>query len=326
MRPDLSPAQPFLGPNDITRPTRARVERLSQEMASGRTGDPGQALRGDFSDVSRLSHALQRADADAVSLRQAERWTGAMQATLGRIDDAVAALAGDLDAGLGVSTRFAADQARQALVDVAALLNSPVGERSLFGNGGRTAPLPDVGAVLADVAALAASSIDLDDYAAQVDAYFAPGGPFEGTRLAAMPADPVSFPAGDGGTIELDVSARTRAVVDLLAPVALIAGLPSAGFEVAPNSDASLDLNARLAGGRSALPALRGSVGAVEARIADRLTQIDAARTDAEMAIADRVGIDPYETASKLQHEMARLESLYAITARRSRLRLTDYL
>ena len=44
------------------------------------------------------------------------------------------------------------------------------------------------------------------------------------------------------------------------------------------------------------------------------------------MARGGMVGVDGYDTATALQETQARLETLYTLTARLSRLKLADYL
>lgn len=328
MRPDAGLALPFHGPKDFTRETRDRVDILSQEMASGRGSDVGRALRSDFSDLSRLSHDLQGLDAVATSLSRAETWGAGLQAALGGIGAAMDGLSDGLSAipASGADGGLLPVLAEGALRDVAALLNGMSGERALFANGAATGPIGDVEAVLADVRALASGSADYDAYAAAVDAYFAPGGTFEATRLATGPGDPVRFPAGDGKVVAFAVDAGSEEIVQVVAQIALAAGLSDAAFPVAQGSAAVSDLNGRIAAASGDLPTLRGRVGAIEQRIETLSSNVSEDRTRTEMALADTVGIDMFEAASRLQNEMSRLESLYAITARRARLRLTDYL
>jgi flagellar hook-associated protein 3 FlgL len=326
MRPDAGLATPFLGPRDVTRGTRDRIEALSQEVSTGRSSDVGRAVRGDFSEVSRHAADLHRRDAIAIGLKRAQSWSGAAQSALGGIASVLDALSEAIPLGLDISQGFASEQGAAAARDVARLLNSAEGGRFLFAGGRTEPPLPDVDAVLADVSALAALSTDYGDYTARIEAYFAPGGGLETNRLADTAPDLVRFSLAGGDTVDVMVSARTRELIGALEQAALVAGLSDLSFEIDDASPEAGDLRARIEGARRAMPALRGTLGAVEARIETRAEENDAARDAAEMALADRIGIDPFEAAAGLRNEMARLETLYAVTARRAALRLTDWL
>jgi hypothetical protein len=288
--------------------------------------DAGAGLRGDFGEMSRLTSRLHQLDAGAHGLKRAATWGAGLQASLGAIGAIGSELSAAVPTGLGVSRTFLAERGRDALLDIARHLNEGVGRRALFAGGATDRPVPGIDAVLADITTLAGAATDWPDYVARIDAYFSDGGAFETRRLAVPRPDPLPFPAGEGETIAFEIGVMTPEIVAALSGVALVAGADATSFAIAPGSDAAADMHARLTGSVVGLPVLQGRVGAIEARVSERAAQIDAARDDAEMRIADEIGVDQYETVTRLQDEMARLESLYAITARRARLRLTDYL
>jgi flagellar hook-associated protein 3 FlgL len=317
---------PYRGPSDMMRQTRERVDRLSQEVSSGRSSDVGRAVRADFSRMSHLAQGLDALDSTAFALRQAERWADTGQSALQRAEAAVAGLSEGLTAGLSLSPRFLADRGADALRDVADALNVMIGPRAVFGGGGTEAPIPDIAAVIDDVAVLSAGATDWSDYVARIDAYFGTTGPFETTRLVSGPAAPVRFPAGDDRTVDIDLQVSDPAVLGLLKQAALVSGVGDLPFEIGPNGPAAADIKAGFGVVLGTLPQHQGRLGAIQAMIGDRLVAVDAERSQVEIALADAVGTDPFEAATRLQQEMSRLESLYAITARRSRLRLTDYL
>ncbi|TFL17652.1 hypothetical protein [Jannaschia formosa] len=328
MRPEIGLARPLYGPRDITQETRARVDILSQEVASGRSSDLGRALSSDFSELSRLTNALTVLDGTAHSLARAGTWGEGLQRALEGISGGMDLLTEGLAAGLASadSPGFAPDVAEGSLRDMAARLNQTVSDRALFGNGSAAGPLQDVDGLLADIRALASGAADYATYAADIDAYFAPGGAYETTRLTLGATDPVRFPAGDGRSVGFPVDATDPVLVQAVAQVALVAGLSDAAFTLTPASAATQDMQSRLASARGDLPGLHGRVGAVEQRVGDLISATDDRRARTEMDLGEMIGIDGFEAASALQNEFARLESLYAITARRARLRLTDYL
>ncbi|MGB3407884.1 MAG: flagellin [Jannaschia sp.] len=311
---------------------RDRIDTLTEEVGSGRTSDPGRALKSDFSGLSRLTHNLQSLDAFQSSLALAETWGQAAQTSLGRIAEASARISASLPTNLASARsdgmRGAAAIARGAAEDIASALQTSVGGRAVFGNGEPGSPLSSINSLLSDIASLAAGSADFDAYVASVDAYFEPGGAYDTIQLTPVPATAVRFPVGGGETVSIDVDAGSSEIRNALKQAALIAGLENAGFDttVASHSDVSNELQSRSSQVTSQLPVLQGVLGSAEARVALRSERNLADRQNIEMALSDMMGIDPYEAVTKLQNELSRLESLYAITARRSQLRLTDYL
>jgi flagellar hook-associated protein 3 FlgL len=71
---------------------------------------------------------------------------------------------------------------------------------------------------------------------------------------------------------------------------------------------------------------LRAAVGIGEAQIDKADTRLTSERVSLQRALSDLIAVDPYEAAVRLEETQTRLESLFAITARLSRLSLADYL
>ncbi|UWQ19005.1 hypothetical protein [Jannaschia sp. M317] len=328
MTPSASLAQAILGPRDRTQPTRDRIETLSQEIASGRAADTGRALSSDFSQVSRLAHGLREGRASIESLSQAQTWGAAIQASLARVADVSARQMADLPVNLANPDPAAISRlsrgGEEGVRDIVAALGHTVGGRALFANGGTEPPITTVDDILTEVSALATAATDFDDYIQRVDAYFAPGGTFETAHLSVPATDPTRFPAGGGEVVTFEVEAGSDELVQALRSAATLSGLGGASFALTP--DARLTLQERAANAAADLPTLQGRIGATEARVGDRLETLRAEEQQAEVDLSTAVGVDPFETVSALQNEMTRLETLYAITARRAQLRLTDYL
>jgi len=81
-----------------------------------------------------------------------------------------------------------------------------------------------------------------------------------------------------------------------------------------------------LIAGAGNLVQLRASVGSAEARVEEASARLSARETALEIARNDMSAADPYETASNLQEVQLQLETHYTLTARLSRLSLTEYL
>lgn len=332
MRTD-SPYLPLLPPRDFATETRARLDRLTEELATGRQFDTGRALSSDFSSFSRVAHDLRTLQTREDALSRATIWMDVAQTSLGAIDDIGTRLSEALTSGLNApgtnSILNLGAVGDGALADIVNTMARTDAGRAIFGNGDATGSPPfDLAVLQAETTALAQSATDVDSLLRAFDDYFAPGGAVETGALTAYPADSVRFPLGSGESLSVSVAAGDEALRDAVKQAALVAALPDVGFALtaADKRTLSLDLPRRSVAAGASLASLRGGLGSVEARasllserLSDERAQLESRRTDA-------VGTDPFEVANRLQSEMSRLETIYAVTARRSRLRLTDYL
>lgn len=324
-------ALPFHGPRDTARITRDRIEILSQEVGSGRSSDSGRALSSDFSGLSQVSHQLHTLQSVRESLGRAEAWGAALQGALSQIAEAGVRVSSALPASLAAAEDGfvqAAATGRGAAEDIGAALQRSVAGRALFANGAEAGPLASIQTILDDASALAVGASDFEGYVQDIDAYFAAGGSYETDGLTGFQAAPIRFPAGGGAEISFSVDATSDQVRDALKQAVLVAGLADAGFDTRNGAGTSIaiELQRRSAQVGADLPQLQGQIGVQEERAAGQAQAAEVAMQDAERAVSDALGVDPFEAATRLQNELSRLESLYAITARRSQLRLTDYL
>lgn len=328
-----APLLPLIGPRDHGAETRARLETLTQELASGRQADTGRALSSDFSAVSQAVHALRTHDARAAALSTAGTWLQGAQTSLDAVRAAGARIGEELTAALGPSGAPRIDAlaatARGALSDMASALEIRLGGRAIFGNGDASpGPLIDLDRLMSETAALAAGATDLDGLLLAFDTYFAAGGGIETTALKGLPAPPTRFPVGGGSSVEVPVSLSDPAIRDALKQAALVAALPQAGFPIVGTAAVGLsaELPRRTAQIGGDVASTQGRLGAVQERVERRASDLGRIRTEMEARRTDAMGADPFDTATRLQNEMTRLETIYAVTARRARLRLTDYL
>lgn len=329
------PSLPFLGPRDHSADTRARLDVLTGEVSSGRRADIGRAVASDFSSVSRISHDLRTHDAKGAALSRAGTWLETAQASLSSIKSAADTITDKLAASLTPAGFAALDNlaatARGALFDMTTALGASLGGRPIFANGdpGAGAPI-DANVVLAETAALAAGATDLDALLAAFDAYFdpPPGGGVETNAIRPYAADAAAFPLGGGKSLSSPVSLGDSGIRSALKQAALVAALPSAGFSLneADRSRLTIELPTRSANAADGLTRARSRIGGVEERVARLTTELGERRSRLESRQAEAVAIDPFATATFLQNEMTRLETIFAVTARRARLRLTDYI
>lgn len=323
----------FLPPRDLGAGLRDRIETLSREMSEGRKADVGTALRSDFSRVSQVARDLRMHDASSAALKSGASWGRALQSALGSMSDGLAVLGETRVTAMpddgAMNLPLLAVSGEGALRDMVARLNGDQGGRALFANGDPSrASGIDADAILSDLRSIAAASTDSQHLIAAIDGYFAPGGLYETTIVGPLPSVPASHPVPGSSAAAWEVDAVSPEIRSALSTMGLTAVMPDAGFAIA-GSDRSVLAAAITEGvvkGTDAMARLQGRLGVVEARIERHSASLDEARNSAESDLAAAVSADPYETATRLQDEMSRLETTYAITARRATLRLTDWL
>lgn len=326
-------ALPFqLQRNGIT--LKTEITRLSQELGTGQVTRPQQHLRGNIGPLAAIESRLSRLTAyrEAATLTSATIDTA--QLAMGRLSETntklsasllLASAAGQADSGMVTAGKAA----HRALEDSLSTLAQRDAGRAIF-SGERVdrAPLPDAQTILTALVGLTAG---LDSaaaiHASVTSAFSDPGGLFD--TLFYQGGAPV-----DGGALDDGLSAPALPTAADPAIRTLLAGLASAAL-IAQPAMALAPGQARDLAQRSAEGLLgnAGAMTAVQAGLGDAQTLLDThlARTLAERdsLVGTRqtlIGADPYEVATRLQDAQTRLETLYAVTARTSRLTLTEYL
>ena len=313
--------------------TRDTVARLSEEFASRRTADVGAAVNHDFAAVAEAQRDLDIAESLRFAALAGQRVAQSAARSWDRISAEVENLRSAVQPHVAGGQYPRADSvlaASEAGLEAAiTALNARVDGRAVFAGGradaNAVAPPADV---LADLTAIAGAATDVGDLRTQVSAYFFGAGDFATNRVTPAAAEGFGIQLGRGetasfGQTPLDDESRT-----VLHAFGELFALSSSAFGDTQDARDYYALQGAtiVAGAADAAVNQRATVGTLEARVASALETIDADRFAAERRRDDLIGIDPFETGTRLQDETARLESIYTLTARLGRLRLTDYL
>ena len=310
------------------------LSRLGTELASGRSADPVARLEGNLSHFSQIEHDLVLASSYRSGASEAAISAAAMQTALARVgevtDGLVTTLALATTTTGAIDIPVVTDSARAALESVVSALNTGASGRHLFsGTAVDSAPLVDVETILTNLAAALAWAASPGDALALADAFFdQPGGGFETLlyRGATDSLAPIRLGAGDSAN--LDLRADHPALRGTLKHMALaaLAGDPALALDDAGRQavfSASMDGLLTARGGQVALQA---DLGVAEERIERAGTRFEAEVATLEMARGVLLGVDPYETATEMEAVRQQIETLYAVTARMSRLSLMNFL
>lgn len=313
---------------------KQQMNRLSQELVSGRAADLTSHLSGSFGHLADVEHELRILESHRSAASEARFDSEAMQAAL----ESVQTLSGDLGAIAvtagtttgAVNLSVVSSQARGGLDAIVSALNTDVAGRSLFAGADVIgAPLASADELLNEVRTALSSVSSVADTLTALDAFFdTPGGGFESVIYQGGTTPLAAYQLGEGESVSLDLRADDPALRGVLKQVVLAALVNDDTLSLTPTDRDNL---ARLAGeglltGQDRLTGLRADLGFAEGRIDRSATRIAAGITSLEIARNDLVSVDIFETAGELENVQFQLETLYTLTARTSRLNLMNFL
>lgn len=312
------------------------LQTLSAEMTSGTRADLAAAVSGDFRALAGIDRSLGALDAYRTATAEAALLTATVQSVLDTTVTTLSDIApGLISAGINGSTTMvdtAALDARQKFDMVVAALNTRVADRHLL-SGAATDRKPVAGsqAILDALAPVIAGQVTAQGVADAVTAFFdapAGGGGYLDTVYGGSAAALADFRIGPQDQVGLDLTAADPAIRDTLR--ALTLGVLVADG-VLPGDRGGRALLLRRSGeglvaAGGGLTALQARVGVTEARIEAATTRNVAEGSALGIARSGIVAADPFETATALEAVQTQIETLYSLTARLSRLSLTDFL
>lgn len=312
----------------------ADLARVSEEIATGLRSDPIDGSGNDPAKLSALERDLTLNETRLRGLSLAEGRTGTMQRALGLVQDAAQSIGADLlghvEKGDVASADREANAARDAFATVVAALNSRFADRSLFsGAAVKSAALAPPEQILTEIQVLVAGAGDANAAITLVDAYFAPGGGFEVSAYVGSVTDAPDLEIAEGVRTNYAIRADADQFRATLRNLALAVVGADAGFTGASNDQ-------RLALFREAsLGAINASDQVIDLRaklgVSEERIEIATAASTAEKDFLERarnaiIAKDPFEAAAELTTIETQLQSLFSITARLSRLNLTNFL
>lgn len=306
--------------------------RLSGELASGKKSDIAAHLTGNLSGLAALEHARSLTGGFLSTARDLSQRAEAMQSVMGRISAALDEVSGTFsalgqNAGAEQFTRAAAT-ASSAFGEALHLLNTQVSGRSIFAGMATSSPaVSDPEPILQTLRGLVSAAGSADQIATIVSDWFeAPTGFAAQGYVGAAPAPAISVDAE--GTNISEVTAYDpdlRKALAALATAALIdaPGLSGAGPDRMGLRDKGL---AVLREGTDAMTNLAAETGRRQQRLDQAISRHQTGALTLELAVADLTSADPTRTAIELEAAQTQLETMYAVTARLSRLTLAQVL
>lgn len=311
---------------------KAESLRITQELSSGQRADIGAAVAGDHTRLAAISHSYQMADGYLAVAAEAGFQTSSLQSVLAQVTADASSVVSDLalsaQDGSQLTLGLASGRALQTLDAMMERLNAAPGWRSLLGGTAVAGPAVAGATALLDalrpVVAAATSPEEAMDLARS---WFNDPGGFRASVYQGGPPLP-DLAISESETAWLGVTAEDAAFRTLLAGVAMaaLAAETPPALESPDRRRLAALASDQTRTGMDAITDLAGRVGQSQSRIDAAQTRLQAERLALEIARSDMVGSDPLKLATELEAVQTNLETLYAVTARLSRLNLADFL
>ncbi len=312
---------------------RDRLGSLTSELSTGRKQDLTRALGSDTARLSEVDRRLSLIGAYRGAAAETEQLLAMTQQLLGRIDNVRGELAGPLvNADLADSPlqrEGLARAAREAFADMVGALNARVAGRSAMAGAATDGPaLAPAADIIAGIEAAVAGASSTADVEAALEFWFDdPSGGFATMAYLGDTGDPLTRGVDDGVTLTMPARADREEIREVLKAVSMgFAGHAAPALSANDHVALSRAAGVALVGAAEPLVHLQSQVGATEARVAEARTRLETEASALGISRNGMVNVDPFETATALQELQTQLETHYALTARMSRLSLTEYL
>lgn len=310
---------------------RRQSETARIEVVTGKLSDAKLALGADVGAASLLRRALDGIAANRTAIARADLRLGAVQSVIGELSKGAEALNANLLSAIGrgdeATIAIIGVEAKAAFDNAFSRLNIRAEGRSLFAGDAVDQPaLVGGDQLLSDVAQIFANAPDAAQLDADLDFYFNdPAGGFESQIYNGGAGSASALSIAEGETVTGDVKANDPAFKDLLRGLALMSAASAAPSSQYRN-DALKAAGAAAFKGSIALTTIGARLGLEQQQISAADARLDAEETALSAAYNAKVGVDPYEAASRLQSLEIQLEAAYLLTSRLSQLSLTRYL
>ncbi|WP_103334244.1 hypothetical protein [Pseudotabrizicola formosa] len=324
-------AQSYLLKSNTAR-LKGTLDRLTKEFAEGRVSDVGATLNGDLTRLTAVSRARGMTEGYLSAGREAAAHSAAMQLALQSIAGTTGPMVGKLLTASQLSTddnvELTGVDARGRLDSVLATMNAASGGRSLFAGQAIDQPaVADAATILTALNAALVGATTAEDAMQRISDWFDdPAGYVAVAYLGDVPLTPVAVSATD--RVWMGVTAEDQAFRNMLKGMSAAALLDDPASPLPPvilKDLARLSAEALIAGNDD-MTLLAAKLGISEGRIDAATSRAAVDLLAQEMEQSDLVKSDPERLALELEAVQTNLESLYAITARLSRMSLTDFL
>lgn len=312
---------------------KSNLDTLAVEVATGVTTDASTHLGGDTSVLLSVNRTLEKLDGYRTNIVETGYLTDTMQTSLELIQTSTQTTAQTLiNAEMTPNTSILdnlVDDAVNSLNIFMGEMNRSVAGRFLFsGTASNTEAVYSAEELIADATIFLAGATSAEDVFTGLDLFFSDGGFFDTTSYSGSDntLEPVAI--SDTDSVEIEVIATDSRLKEVLKPLvaAAISMDTSFGFNLNTTIDILRATGTNLFDAQSDLTTVRAEIGLMENRIENASVRNEFEISSTNLSKLDLIAVDAYESSVNYESTSIQLESLFAITARSSRLTLVNYL
>lgn len=325
--------QHLLNTQSTTR-LKTELNTLVQELTTGEKSDLTDHLGISQSSLSSLDRQLTMLEKYEQANTQTAQMLSTIQTVLNHTDEQRSNASTTLLTINNTSTPLqitrASEVARSSFEATVQSLNTRYGDRSLFGGSDvEGQPFASADVMLADLQTAVAGLTTATDISTAVDAWFDDtGGGFETVGYLGDSGGLIERPLDSNQNIAIEVRADDEAIRDTLKALAkgVLAGGNATNLDLLESRSLQQESAVGLLNSAEMMADLQARVGFIEGRVEEASVRNSAEQTSYGIARSEMVSADPFETATRLEAVQTQLETQYTLTARLSRLSLTEYL
>jgi flagellar hook-associated protein 3 FlgL len=310
------------------------LNTLAQELTTGEVADITSHLGGAQTTLAGVDRQLQMLGQFSQANAETGHLLSVMQTALAGLDShretASSTLlmigASSTPSQISVASSIAASSF-EATVQT---LNLRSGDRAMFGGNDLDGnPLVNGDDMLATLRAQVTGLTTTSDIDAAIDTWFdAPGGGFETDGYQGDPNGYLNRATAANQTVEIGVRADDQAIRDTLKSLAkgALAGDTTLSLDINTQRELQMKAGVGLLSSASSMAGVQARLGYAQAQVEEAAVRTSAQESSYGIMRNNLVSADPFETATRLQSIQLQLETHYTLTARLSRLSLTEYL
>jgi flagellar hook-associated protein 3 FlgL len=313
---------------------KSELMRLSDTLASGKHSDMSTQLRGEFTDLAAIERSIRTLKAHRTTARETSTLLETAQISLGTIQDlasnAAPALISASNSYHAALLQSSSSDAEQKFNSIVSALNVQIADRAVFsGVATDRAALPDGTVLLNAVRAELVGATTRSDIEGRLATWFTdPSGGFATTQYRGSNEPLAPIPVSDTEKVNFKVTAlapEIRQMLQSFAMAALVTELPALA-DPAEGAAMMKSAGELMLSAQTGMSVLRAEIGALEEYTDTAKVRNGAALSGFEIARGSMYQADPYQAATELELAQTQLEAVYTLTARLSRLSLSDYL
>lgn len=313
---------------------KTQTQTLAVELATGRHENLTKHLGGNVRILAGLESSMDTLQSYTRNAVQAERILTDTQTALDSLQTSVSDASSDLLSTLNADNAALMNTTSEAVkirlgTALSALNTSSAGQALFAGIAIDAQAVPSTEELLDLVRADLAGLTTVGDAIAAIDTFFDdPAGGFATLAYGGDAQPRPDLQISNAQFAEIGQTALapeiTNALKGLVAGALVQDGLPDATLDTKSALtqyavEAALNSSAEVS-------TMRGRIGLQEGLVSDIKTRHSAELTTLEISRNELVSADPYDTATQLENTQIQLETLYAVTARLSQLKLADFL